>query len=317
METRANYVAVGSFVLIMLVGILVAVLWIAGTEFNREHAFYDIYFTGSVTGLARGSEVRYSGIRVGRVEEIRIDPRDLQRVRVTVEIDQADLIRSDAVASLEVQGLTGGAYVEISGGSQNAPILVAQTGQRYPVIASRPSTLQQVFASAPELVAQLGKISSELSELLNQHNRAAITDILDNVKHFTGVASARANDLGDAMSDTAAAMRGLRDTLATANQTLEQLHQLIGEKGEARSALQSIDETSRKLDKLTTDLDGMVQETRPPLRDFTQNGLNQLTQLLSDTRTLVAQLTRLSDEIERDPTRFFFGGNRREGYQPK
>jgi phospholipid/cholesterol/gamma-HCH transport system substrate-binding protein len=317
METRANYVAVGSFVLIMLVGILVAVLWIAGVEFNREHAFYDIYFTGSVTGLARGSEVRYNGIRVGRVEEIRIDPRNLQQVRVTVELDQADLIRSDAVASLEVQGLTGGAYVEISGGSQNAPILVAEGGQRYPVIASRPSGLQQVFASAPELLARLGKISDKLSELLNEHNRAAISDILDNVRHVTAVASARANDLGDAMSDTAAAMRSLHDTLATANQTLMQLRQLIGEKGEARAALLSVDDASRKLDKLATDLDGLVQETRPPLRDFTQSGLNQLTQLLSDARTLVGELTRLSDEIERDPTRFFFGGNQREGYQPK
>jgi phospholipid/cholesterol/gamma-HCH transport system substrate-binding protein len=119
------------------------------------------------------------------------------------------------------------------------------------------------------------------------------------------------------VGDTAAAVRELRGTLATANQTLLELRELIGDKGDARNALQGIDQASRKLDKLATNLDALVQENRGPLRDFSQRGLTQLSQLLVDARTLVGELTRLSDEIERDPTRFFFGANRREGYQPK
>jgi phospholipid/cholesterol/gamma-HCH transport system substrate-binding protein len=112
-------------------------------------------------------------------------------------------------------------------------------------------------------------------------------------------------------------MGELRNTLDTANQTLVELRDLVGQQGAARGALESIDQASKKLNKLSTDLDGLVQETRPPLRDFNQRGLVQLNQLLTDTRTLVGELTRLTEEIERDPTRFFFGDNRREGYQPK
>lgn len=317
METRANYIAVGAFVLIMVVGVFAVVLWIARVEFNRERAFYDIYFTGSVTGLAPGSEVRYNGIRVGRVEEIRIDPQNLQQVRVTIELDQAALIKADAVASIEVQGLTGSAYIEISGGSQNAPVLEARAGQRYPVIASRQSGLQRVFASAPEVLTRLGELADKLSAILDERNRAAIAETLDNVRRVTAVAAAHAGDLDQAMSETAASVRELRRTLASANDTLVELRALLGDKGDARTALQGIDQASRKLDKLATDLDAMVQENRPPLRDFSQRGLTQLSQLLGDARTLVDELTRLSDEIERDPTRFFFGGNRREGYQPK
>lgn len=317
METRANYVAVGAFVLLMLVGILIAALWIARIEFGREHSFYDIYFSGSVTGLAPGSEVRYNGIRVGRVEEIRIDPQNLQRVRVTVELEQPALIKSDAVASLEVQGLTGAAYIEISGGSQSSPLLAAQAGQRYPVITSRPSGLQRVFASAPELLARLAEVADKLSDVLDERNRAAIAETLDNIRRVTAVAAARSGDLDGAIGDTAAAMHDLRNMLASANDTLQQLHTLMGDQGEGGHALKSIDEASRKLDKLATNLDALVQETRPPLRDFSQHGLGQLSQLLVDARRLVGQLTRLSDEIERDPARFLFGGNRREGYQPK
>ncbi len=317
METRANYIAVGAFVLIMVIGIFAVVLWIARVEFGRERAFYDIYFTGSVTGLAPGSEVRYNGIRVGRVEEIRIDPQNLQQVRVTIELDQTALIKTDAVASIEVQGLTGTAYIEISGGSQKAPVLEAQAGQRYPVIASRQSGLQRVFASAPEVLTRLGELADKLSAILDERNRAAIAETLDNVRRVTAVAAAHAGDLDQAMSETAASMHELRRTLASANDTLVELRALLGDKGDARTALQGIDQASRKLDKLATDLDAMVQENRPPLRDFSQRGLTQLSQLLGDARTLVGELTRLSDEIERDPTRFFFGGNRREGYQPK
>jgi phospholipid/cholesterol/gamma-HCH transport system substrate-binding protein len=317
METRANYIAVGAFVLVMLAGMFAVVLWIARVEFNRERTFYDIYFTGSVAGLAPGSEVRYNGIRVGRVEEIRIDPQNLQQVRVTVELDQSALIKADAVASIEVQGLTGAAYIEISGGSQTAPLLEARAGQRYPVIASRQSGLQRVFASAPEVLSRLADVADKLSAILDERNRAAIAATLENIRRVTGVAAAHANDIDQTLTDTAAAMRELRSSLASADETLAQLRALIGDKGEARVALQSIDQASRKLDKLATDLDATVQENRPPLRDFSQRGLTQLTALLADARTLVDQLTRLSDEIERDPTRFFFGGNRRGGYQPK
>ncbi len=60
-----------------------------------------------------------------------------------------------------------------------------------------------------------------------------------------------------------------------------------------------------------------MQENRGPVRDFAQGGLNQLSQLIVDARSLVAELTRLGEEIERDPARFLLGADRREGYQPR
>jgi phospholipid/cholesterol/gamma-HCH transport system substrate-binding protein len=317
METRANYVAVGVFVLVVLVGGVIALLWLARVEFNREIAYYDIYFAGSVTGLARGAPVRYNGIQVGRVNEIRIDPQNLQQVRLPIEIDQTALIRSDAVASLEVQGLTGVAFVEITGGSRDAPPLAAQGDQRYPVISSAPSGLQRVFASAPEVLSRAIEVADKLSAILDEKNRVAIAETLDNVRRLSAAMAAHAGDLDSVLGDSAAAVRDLRNLLATTDQTLGDVRQLIGERGELRQTLKTIDATARKLEQLTGHLDALVQEQRPPLRDFSQRGLNELSQLVVDARTLVAGLTRLSDEIERDPARFLFGGNRREGYQPR
>jgi phospholipid/cholesterol/gamma-HCH transport system substrate-binding protein len=311
METRANYVAVGAFVLLVLAGAVVALLWLARGQFNRESTFYDIYFTGSVTGLAQGSAVRYNGIQVGRVVEIRIDPQNLSQVRATIEVDPTTtVIKSDAVASLEIQGLTGAAFIEITGGSQNAAPLQRLEGERYAVITSRPSGLQQVVMSAPEALTRLIDVADRLSLLFDEKNRAALAETLENLRRVTAVAAARAGDVDSAVGDAAASMRELRGTMID-------LHQLIAKGGEGRDMLSSIDSASRKLDHLVEHLDTLVQENRQPLREFGQNGLNQMSQLLMESRTVIANLNRITDEIQRDPTRFFFGGDRRQGYQPR
>src|SRR4051794_19697240 len=106
METRGSHVLVGSFVLVMLALVFVAVIWLGRGELAREQVFYDIYFTGSVTGLNTGAPVRFSGVQIGRVDAIDIDPGNIERVRVTIQVDRPDVIRADAVASLELQGVT-------------------------------------------------------------------------------------------------------------------------------------------------------------------------------------------------------------------
>ncbi len=311
METRANYVAVGAFVLLVLAGAVIALLWLARGEFNRESTFYDIYFAGSVTGLAQGSLVRYNGIQVGRVVEIRIDPQNLSQVRATVEVDPTTtVIKSDAVASLEIQGLTGTAFIEITGGSQNAPPLQRHEGERYPVIASRPSGLQQVVMSAPEALTRLIDVADRLALVFDEKNRAALSETLENLRRVSAVAAARAGDVDSTLGDAAASMRELRGTVV-------ELHQLVAKGGEGRDMLASIDGASRKLDRLVEHLDTLVQENRQPVRDFSQNGLNQLSQLLVESRAVIANLNRITDDIQRDPARFFFGGDRREGYQPR
>jgi phospholipid/cholesterol/gamma-HCH transport system substrate-binding protein len=141
METRAPYVVVGGFVVVLVAGLVVAVLWFAQVQYREQLSYYDIYFTGSVTGLTPGSTVRYNRIPVGRVGEIKLDPVDPNQVRVTVELQGGTAIKSDTVAALELQGLAGGAFVNLTGGTREAPPLSRQPGERYPVIASRPSGL--------------------------------------------------------------------------------------------------------------------------------------------------------------------------------
>ena len=137
METRAHYVAVGAFVLAVIVLGFVAVLSLGRVEFAQDLKRYYIFFKGSVTGLSKGSVVQYNGITVGRVVDVRVDPDDLEKIQVTVEIDTNLVkIKTDARAFVDTNLLSGVATIQIRGGTREAKDLEPEPDHRYPVIAA-------------------------------------------------------------------------------------------------------------------------------------------------------------------------------------
>ena len=158
METRAHYVAVGAFVLAMIVLAFAAVLWLARAQLTTQYANYDIYFKGPVTGLRNSAPVEYSGVPVGKVAEIKIVPfqkvcrersngeAPASMIRVTVEIDANVEIKPDVRASVETNILSGVSYILIVKGTQAAPVLAAKPAS---AIRSSRRTARASPASSP------------------------------------------------------------------------------------------------------------------------------------------------------------------------
>src|SRR6185437_6212147 len=144
METRASYIAVGLFVVALLTGLIVAVLWFAGRQLAEHTLRYETYFASVGSGLSAGSPVRVNGVQLGRVAEVALDPNDPTRVRVIIDVDSRAPIRSDSVATLEIQSLAGTTAIEISAGTKGAPPIALHDGHRYPVVWSRESNLSQI-----------------------------------------------------------------------------------------------------------------------------------------------------------------------------
>ncbi len=299
METRAAYVAVGTFVLALVISLVVAVLWLTHAQFNEEKTRYDIYFASVGTGLVQGSPVRISGVQVGRVMRVALDPQNPARVRVTVEVGAEAPIRSNSVASIEITSLTGGAAVEITPGSKIAPPIQNAEDGRYPVIWSRESDIQQVVASIPDLLAKITNLAERLSDTVDDKNRAALAATLDNLSRVSAVAAAHSNELNHLFVDGASDMKDLKQAIASINDAAARVNKVAAQAGDA-----------------VRDVQGLVQENRAPLRQFTENGLDELQQLLAQANTLVASMTRTMDSIERDPSRLIYG-DRREGYRPQ
>jgi phospholipid/cholesterol/gamma-HCH transport system substrate-binding protein len=281
-ETKANYVAVGGFVLACIIGLVVTLLWLAGVQYSQEFEYYQTNFKGAVTGLGKGTAVRYNGIDVGRVQNLEFDPTDPQRVIVTLQVQPGLNIREDSRASIASQGLTGGSFVEIDGGTPNSPLLTAQPGQRYPVIKSKASALEQLEESAPVLVAKLSNAVDRVRDLLSDQNRKSISDILTNLDETTSAIAKRSGDI-DAM-----------------------LHNFNAMSGKLGSVLTDVDEDFDQLGKLSKDADAFVKSP----------ALNDISDITGDMKKLLASLTRLSNQLDREPTKLLFG-DRRKGYEPK
>ena len=281
METRANYVAVGAFVLACILALVITMLWLAGMQYTHEYEYYRTNFHGAVTGLGKGTTVRYNGIEVGRVADLAFDPNDPQNVITTLQIQPGLGIRTDSVSSIEPSGLTGGSYVEISGGSKRAAILVAQPGQEYPVIKSAPSALQQLTTGAPQLLAKLNNISDRLIGVLSDENQQHLSRTLVNLDKTTSTLANRSGDI--------------EETLANLHQASKSLPAVVAD----------ADTSVKKLGKLSDDTDQFVRG----------EGLAQLAGLIADTRRTVVSLDKFSNQLNRQPTKLIFG-DRRKGYTP-
>ena len=313
MESRANYVATGAFVLLVLAGIVVAALWLAGAQWNTRYAVFQTRVSGSVSGLDAGAPVRLNGIGVGRVASIQQDPQNPGDVIVLLQIRQDATIRSDSVASLEMQGLTGGRYVEVSGGTLASPRLTAAAGQRYPTIASRPSSLDALFASAPELMKHLDVIADRLEAVLDDRNRRAISETLASLNDLTAMLDRRSQDLDHLLADSGSTLHNLAGASASLNALLERFHDTSAN---VDQLVASANVAVARATDLANNLDGVVRAGRPGLRELTTTIPARLDALLTMASRLTASLDRVSTGLERDPSSVLFGV-RQQGYRPR
>jgi phospholipid/cholesterol/gamma-HCH transport system substrate-binding protein len=320
-EIRASYVIVGAVVLALLAGLAAFSLWLVDAGVDRDVARFEVAFAGSVSGLQEGGQVLYRGIPVGRVGDIRIDPDNVETVLVTVEVERATPIKADTVATLEFQGLTGIAYVQLRGGTQ-ASARLDPNARTPPRIASRRSALERVFESTPELLARTVAVVDRLSLLLTDENMASLAGILRNVETVTATLAERSAEV-DAVLAGAAEMSGeIQGTAAELRQLATDLRHLT------RRLDQQIDGVGGALGDTFSELRGAASSTagaagrleqilgqlEQPVDDFAATGLYEFTQLIGETRLLVAALSRITKEFERDPAGFLIGRSSR-GYR--
>ena len=314
METRAHYVMVGAFVLAMILLAFGAVLWLGRIQLSQDLVQYYIFFKGSVAGLSKGSAVQYNGIPVGQVTDIRVDPDNVEQIQVTVEIDGSLVdIKSDARAFLESNILSGVSVIQIRGGTVEAAALVAEPGHRYPVIKAGRSELEQVKASLPELLGSLKDAARGLNALVNDTNRRAISETLENVRSVTAV-------LAEQRQSVAEIIANANTSILSLNALLQNLDRSYADRGglkdQISQALSGYDKLAKNLIDASRQLQLAIQENRSGVRDFTQRTLPDFGDLVSNVQRLVENLTRFVSEIERDPTRLLYG-ERREGYRPR
>ena len=180
METEKHYFKVGLFFLVVTIAFVYYLMNFGGHNENQSLTRYAIYFDHSVAGLARGAPVKFKGISVGLVDDIRFVSRDNDRIIVTADISDTAPVRMDTVASVSFQGITGTTYLSLENTNPTAaPVfLTRQKGEKYPVIPSRQSEILSLISDAPEVMGRMTQTVVQAQKLLSDKNIDAAQSLL-------------------------------------------------------------------------------------------------------------------------------------------
>jgi phospholipid/cholesterol/gamma-HCH transport system substrate-binding protein len=304
LETKANFVLIGAFTLAGLLGILGFFLWFAQVELDRQFDYYDIRFS-SVSGLGNASDVRFSGLPVGQVVDVRLSPNQDGTILVRVEVDAETPVRADSIATIEAQGVTGVSFVGIDPGSPKAPLLEPTDEQPVPEITAGRSTLQSLSEDAPRLLEESLQLVSDVGDLLGTENRDRINSIIANVESASadfaetleGVSgiSTTVNDFAEQISrfnETLNTLTGdLTDVLQTADATLTSIGELSEQgKGVLTTSDDTLTSAKSAIDRTENYIATDLTQATADLRATTAALQSELSALATDARALMATL---------------------------
>lgn len=291
MNDKTHYALVGVFVIGLAFALVAVVLWLGGGGPGREYEEYVVYMEESVSGLTRDNVVKYHGVDVGRVHEIGLDPERGEAVRLLLQIETGTPVRQDTVATLETQGLTGLAYINLKGGSPDVPLLEAQPGQRYPEIKSRPSAWGRLDLAVEELVSNLNDVTKRFKVLLSEDNQLHISRTLARLADVSASLAARTDTMERSFDDLAATLESTRDAAAG-------LPGLAAQLDRAAVALQRMAE---KVGASGETLGRVIEARDRDLSRFTGEALPEAAVMIAEMRRAASSLRRFSEQLERDP----------------
>jgi len=179
MNNKVNYTLIGILVLIGISLMFGFAYWMLKPSQEEAMKKYLIYFDESVLGLNIDAPVKYRGITVGKVIQMRINPRNSEQVEVVVDILKSTPIKESTVAKLTAQGITGLTYINLTQGKNDAPPLRAKAGDKYPVIKTVPSFFKHFERSLGDVSTQLLGTLDKTQQLLNEKNQKEISKLLE------------------------------------------------------------------------------------------------------------------------------------------
>ena len=300
MERNANYAAVGAFVLIVtLIGALF-VYWYTDARDRHNFNRYEVYFDNTVSGLERGSAVRYLGVNVGRVRSMQIDPRDSSRVMVVVDVDSITPISKKTVAELSLQGVTGLLYIDLLQPRHEHSDLLEVPSLEYPVIHSRESRLQEFLQDLPQLATRVGDVVERADRLLSDNNLAAFSSTLANINKASNGLPQTMHDVNELLTD----LRGATVQITASARDLRSILDTAGPDVEATVArLHAVADNIAKASDL---VDNIIADNRQDIRSFTRDGLPELERFLREGRAAAEEIRALSASLRENPSQLLY-----------
>lgn len=295
MENRAYALWTGVFTLCLAALIGGALWWFSSG--GRSTADYLIISSRSVTGLNPQAQVRFRGVRVGKVAQV--DLLDSREVHIRIRIDADVPVSRGTRARISIQGLTGQGFVQLDDDGSNPLPPEEPIPGAPPVIGMQPGLLDQATEAGQEILGRLRTTTERIERILNNDNLGRIDDTLRHLatssahleKTLAQTAALSADMRRFSSPDNAQRLSSTLENFQRASQNLEPAV------ADFRKALAKVEAASGRIDKLGADLQGrMAGDTLP-----------RVNQLVQDLQTNSQQLNRLLDDLERSPQQLLLG----------
>lgn len=315
METKAHHILVGLFTALFAAGIVAMVIWITRVNLGDDRAPYRLVFEESVAGLSEGAAVRVTGIEVGVVERIVLDPQRPDRVTVVIKVRPDLALTEDTYASLESMGITGATFVALHPGGPDAPPLPKPSEGQVAALQTRSGGgLSAVVESVPQVVGDVRAMVDRVESILSEERLRQVDAILNDIAAATAgtpatVAAVRqaAEQAGRLMATGQETAGAARDTFRTADSLLaEDVRPVIAE---ARAAAADLSDAAAAADRLMT-------QVRPDVARFADQGLTEMRYFISEARRTADELRRLAERLQDNPNAILFG-EEPSGFQPE
>jgi phospholipid/cholesterol/gamma-HCH transport system substrate-binding protein len=326
MESRANYALVGLFTLAVLAAMFGFVYWFnSGLAGRRQDV--RVVFSGTVTGLGRGSSVLFNGLRVGEVTRIELQPDDPRRIYAVIQVDNTTPLRVDTRARIEAQGLAGVVAVQLLGGEPDSPVLTAQPGQSMPTIIAERSEFQDILETVRTIAKRAEDVLGSVEGLVKE-NAEPISNTVRNIEKF----SAALGNNSDGVDKLMASFGQIAETVAPLSQKLgtlsEELTEVVksvdqkkvanivdnvdkftaalgGSSGDVGKAVKDIASITEKLNKAADQVEGVLKAAQTFLgSEDGQGALVEVGNAARSIRVLADNLDKRTAEITAGINRF-------------
>jgi phospholipid/cholesterol/gamma-HCH transport system substrate-binding protein len=292
-EKEGHYVVVGVFLLLTLLIGIVFVLWLAESKNITDVSYYEIHFEGSVSGLDRGGEVRYLGVKVGQIREISLMPDQPSMVRVAVEIVDETPIYENTVAQPKLKGITGVAFIELTQGEGAELRIRGSEKPPYPVIQSRKSEIDQLLNAMPGIAAEVDETLSRLNGMLNDENIENITAIIANFK-----------DTSEQLPELSAEVyRTLQDT----RKAMNEVQRLTAQSGPvAKDTLENLERATSDMAQLMEKFGLLYAQNDERINEIFVNSMDDLEAILLETKKTVRFIRDFSAGLDERPSSLLY-----------
>ncbi|KAB0499245.1 MlaD family protein [Pseudomonas lini] len=312
METRAHHVLIGLFTVIVVAGALLFGLWLAKSSVDTEFKDYEIVFNEAVSGLSNGSAVQYSGIKVGDVVMLRLDPNDPRRVLARIRLGGDTPIKEDTQAKLALTGITGTSIIQLSGGTPQSPTLKGKDGDLPTIIAS-PSPIARLMNDSSDLMAGVNVLMHNANQLFSSENVARISSTLENLEQTTGAIADQRGDIRQAMQQLASVGKQASATLEQTTALMRNANGLLNDQG--KQMFGSAEQAMKSLEQSSATINTLLSANQDSLNNGMQ-GLNGLAPAVRELRDTLSSLRTISQRLEANPSGYLLGNDKNKEFTP-